>query len=126
MSLIVVIVIMGAALLIVSLSGLVIGLGERESGYSFQKSGEASTLADGCMDEAYLRLRRNASYGIGSGSMPFTAPNGSCTIQVSDLSGGQRQIDVTATADIYVSHIRSTVQTSSGTVSILSWEERGD
>ena len=124
-SLLIAIIILGAALLVVSASALVIGLGERESSYVAERGGETLSLADGCMDEAYLRIRRDPSWGL-TGAVPFTAPNGSCSIQVSDLGGSIRQIDVTATVTDYTSHIRSQYSIVNPVPSILSWEERED
>lgn len=121
-SLLIVIVILGSALLVISAGALLIGLSERESGFVAGIGGEARALADGCMDEAYVRIARNASWGL-SGAVLFTAPNGSCTILVSDLGGNSRSIDIVATHDGYVSHIRSTYTIGVG---VGSWEERSD
>lgn len=121
-SLLIVIVILGSALLIISAGALLIGLSQRESGFVAGLGGEARALADGCMNEAYVRIARNASWGL-SGAVPFTAPNGSCTILVSDLGGNTRSIDVVATRNGYVSHIRTSYATGVG---VSSWEERSD
>lgn len=124
-SLLIVIIILGAALLIVGTGALVVGLGEREEGFTIDRGGEARALVDGCMDEAYLRLRREGSWGS-EGSILFTAPNGSCTITVSDLGGGVRQIDVLGTADSNTFHFRSNYSLVGAVPVIESWEERID
>lgn len=121
-SLLIVIVILGSALLIISAGALLVGLSERESGFVAGLGGEARALADGCMDEAYLRMERDASWGLTSVVL-FTAPNGSCSIEVSDLGGNTRRIDIVATRDAYTSHIRSTYVIGGG---ISEWEERTD
>lgn len=125
-SLLIVVVILGTALLIMSLSALIIGFGEREGGDALQGAGETLAVADGCMNEVFLRLSRDASYGSGGGAIPFTAPNGSCSITVQDTGGGSRQIDVTATSASFVKHIRSSVVIAGAGVTLTSWEERGD
>ena len=124
-SLLIVIIILGTALLIIGTAALVIGLGEREEGFTMGQGGEARALGDGCMDEAYLRLQRDGNWGSG-GPILFTAPNGSCTISVSDLGGNIRRIDVIGTAGSYTSHIRSDYSLAATPPSIQSWEERTD
>lgn len=124
-SLLIAVIILGSALLIVGASALVIGLGAREGGYTMQRGGEAFAVADGCMEEAYLRIRRDASWGL-SDAVLFTAPNGSCSIQVSDLGGSMRRIDVTAQSAEYTKHIRSQYSIGSAIPVIVSWEERSD
>lgn len=124
-SLLIAVIVLGSALLIIGAGALIIGLGAREGGYTFAMGGEAFSLADGCMEEAYIRIRRDASWGL-SGAVPFTAPNGSCSIQVVDLGGNQRQIDVTAQAAEYTKHIRSRYSIASIPPLVISWEERSD
>ena len=126
MSLLVVVVILGVALLIMSLGSLLGGLGEREGGYALREGGETLAVADGCMNEVVLRIQRNAAYGLGGGAILFTAPNGSCSMQVIDLGGGNRQIDVTASMNVFVKHLRVIAVVSSGSAQISSWEERSD
>ncbi len=125
-SLLIVVIILGSALLIMVLGAFIAGLAEREGGYALQEGGEAFSLADGCMNEVMLRIHRNAVYGIGSGIIPFTAPNGSCSIEVIDLGGGNRQIDVIASMNSFVKHIRVTGLVSGGALLVSSWEERSD
>jgi hypothetical protein len=125
-SLLIVVVMLGAALLIMSLGTLIIGLGEREGSAALREGGEALSVADGCVNEILLRIRRNETYGIGAGVIPFTVPNGSCSIQVGDEGMGDRQIDVMSAIAAYVKHIRVTANVSGGVVTVLSWEERSD
>ena len=125
-SLLIVVVILGIALLIMSLGALIVGLGEREGGHALQQGGETLAAADGCMNEVLLRLHRDGSYGIGGAAIPFTAPNGSCSMTISDMGDGIRQIDVTATVQSFTKHIRATASVSGGTVAVSLWEERGD
>lgn len=124
-SLLLAIIILGAGLLIIATSALIVGLTQQESGYAVSRGGEARALADGCMNESLLRIDRDASWGL-TGAVPFTAPNGSCTMLVSDLGGGNRQIDIRATLAEYTAHIRATVSTADVSPVILSWEERSD
>lgn len=119
------VIILGSALLIIAVGGLLGGLQEQESGYAKSRGGEARALADGCMNEALLRIRRDSAWGL-LGTVPFTAPNGSCSIQVNDLGGQTRRIDVTATVSEYSSHIRTDFSLASTPPTIITWEERTD
>ncbi len=125
-SLLIVIIIIGSALLIITTSALVVGLGERQIGYISQRGDEALALADGCLDEAKIRIRRNTSYGLGQGALPLSLANGSCTIQITDLGANQRQIDSVSTVVEFTKHIRATIQINAGILTSLTWEERVD
>ncbi|MBI4599900.1 hypothetical protein HY732_03170 [Candidatus Uhrbacteria bacterium] len=125
-SLLVVVVILASALLIMSLGLLIVGLGMREGASAIREGGETLALADGCMNEVLLRMHRDPAYGIGGGSIPFTAPNGSCSIQVQDTGGDGRQIDVVATQGQFVKHVRVLATVSGSTVAQVLWEERSD
>lgn len=124
-SLLIAIILLGSALLIVSSGALIIGLSRQEGEYAASRGGEARSLADGCMNEAFLRISRDASWGL-SGAQPFTAPNGSCTIQVNDAGSGSRTIDALAQVAEYRSHIRATYSATTTPPSISAWEERND
>lgn len=124
-SLLIAIIILGSSLLILSTSALVIGLGQRESSTISERGGEALSLADGCLEEAYIRIKRDVLWGL-SGPVLFTAPNGSCTLQVSDLGGSTRSIDATGVVLDYTKHIRSQYSILGAVSTVLSWEERGD
>lgn len=125
-SLLIVVIIIGSALLIITASALVIGLGERQIGYIGARGDEAFSLADGCLSESTIRIRRNSSYGLGQGSIPLVFSNGSCSIQITDLGNNQRRIDSTATVAEFIKHIRSTVRIDPENVTLLTWEERSD
>ncbi|MEK7648940.1 MAG: hypothetical protein AAB400_03415 [Patescibacteria group bacterium] len=124
-SLLIAVIILGSSLLIISTSALVIGLGQREGSYVGERGGEASSLADGCMEEGYIRIRRDVLWGLSS-PVPFTAPNGSCTLQVANLDATTRRIDVTAVVAGHTKHIRSQYSLLGAVPVVLSWEERND
>lgn len=125
-ALLLIVLIGGSALLIISLSAVMLGLGEREIGFSRHSGGEAFAAADGCLEEVYRRIRQNLDYGVGIGSILFTLPSGSCTIEVTDLSGSRRSVDVIATVGSFIKHIRSSLTILGTTLTIDSWEERTD
>src|SRR3989338_7442802 len=89
------VLIIGVVALTMATSASLLGLGELELGYTYQKSGEAFSVADGCMEEAMRRLRLNANYGVGAGVITLTVASNSCTITVEDIGSNQRRITVT-------------------------------
>jgi hypothetical protein len=112
------IVIISAAVLVMSLSASKLGLGELELGYTSQKGTEALSAAEGCMDEALRQMRLNTSY---SGDT-LNLSNGSCTITVV-TSGSDRTITVTGTVGDYNKKIQSNITLSGNVITLNSWIE---
>jgi len=118
MAALMIVVIIGAALLLMAYSAIFLGLGDLEMGYNYQRGNEAMSVADGCMEEALYRLRKNNSY-VGA---TLTLDNGTCVIVVSG-SGATRTINVTATSDAYTKKIQADISISGNTITTNSWQE---
>jgi len=73
--------------------------------------------ADGCMEEAYNKVRRLTNYN----GETLPVDDVSCAIAVT-ASGSSRTITVTATYENYTRSLRSTVSLSPS-FSITSWQE---
>jgi len=117
----VVIVIVAAVGLLVAQSASFLGLGELGLGYTSQKGGEAFALADGCMEEAFRRIRLDTSY---TGNPSLTVVNGSCTISVV-VSGSDRTITVIGnTTDEYYATIESQISLFGNVITINSWAQK--
>jgi len=110
------VLIMGAAALTISLSLALRGIGELDMGFSENQSKETLALADGCVQEALLRLSRNAGYAGGVVSVE----DGSCTITVTS-AGTQRTISVNATIDRWTRKITARVDIASMT--LIDWKQ---
>jgi hypothetical protein len=121
MAALLVVVIIGAALLIMAYSAIYLGLGELEMGYDSQRGDEAMSVADGCMEEALHRLEKDNGYSGGT----ITLDNGTCTMAVSGAAGS-RTIIVTATADEYTKKIQADVTISGYLITVESWQELTD
>jgi hypothetical protein len=116
------VVIIGASAFIIAFSSSIIGLGELDMGYTVSGAGEALSIADGCMDEALERLRKESSYT--GGNLSYT--KGSCMIRVVSM-GGIGTVTVTAsTTENYYKKIESTVAVSGGNVNVNAWIEKGN
>lgn len=113
--------IISAVTLAVSVSIALLGISEAQSSLSAKKGEEVLKIAEGCGEEALLRLRDNAGYSDGS----LNVGNGSCTINVSG-EGQDRIIDITAITSgppQYVKKIQIIAKRVGNSINIVSWSE---
>lgn len=113
--------VISAVALGISVSIVLLGIGEANSSLGFKKGQETLRIAEACAEEALLRLRDSAVY---PGST-LNVGDGSCTMSVSG-SGSLRTIDVGATITgppRFVKNIRVNVQRLGQSISITSWSE---
>ena len=120
---IVTIVVLAALTVLLGYSAGILGISEIQLGYTSQKGLEAFSAADGCMEEALERIRKNNAYGVGAGTQNYTLGNGSCTVDVTDLGGGQRQIVITGTSGFYNKKIQTTITITAGSITVNTWAE---
>lgn len=85
-----VVVIVGAAALVMALSTALLGVRELEIATTADRGTLAKTFTDGCLDSALLVLRRNPT----PANYEFTDNVGQCIITMSDEGGGKRRIAV--------------------------------
>ncbi len=100
-----VVVVLGAASLVLALSATFLGLGEIEEAFEATRGGKAFSIADGCLEETLERIRENPNY---DGSSPPTFTDGSCTIIVTP-SGLQRAVAVEGAFGDYTKKLQATV-----------------
>ena len=112
------VVIIAAAVLIMAYTASILGLGELDMGYTSSQGTKSYVSADGCMEEALYRIRKNNSYTGGTLSLD----NGSCIISVSG-SDPDYSVAVTSTINNYTHNILSTITISNGVIIINSWQE---
>jgi hypothetical protein len=113
-----VVVIICAVALLMSTGAARLGLGELEAGYTTQKSDQTLYSADGCMEEALERLRRDATYT--GGSLNFT--EGSCILTVV-ANGNLRTITASVTAGDYNKKIQVSATLGGAATVINTWSE---
>lgn len=116
--LLLVVLIVGTTALLIAMGTAMNGIGELEMGTGESQSAEALAIADGCAQEALLRLSRNQSY---TGAV-LNAGDGSCTISVPN-TGGERVLSVTGTVDRWERVLTIRVQVSGSRITILSWRQ---
>ncbi len=112
------VVIVAAATLIMSYSASLLGLGELDMGYTSSLGAEAFSVADGCMEEAFRRIRLDTNYNGGS----LGLGSGTCIIGVV-ANGNNRTITVTGTVLEYNKKIEANLILSGNVITIDSWEE---
>lgn len=100
-----VIVVLGAASLIMAVGSAFAGLGAAETAFIIHRGNKAFSIADGCVEYALLRLRSNASYN-GFSPPPPLFSDGSCTISVVSAGPGAKSIEVSAVSGDYHKKIR--------------------
>lgn len=110
------VLIISAIVIAIAVSTSLIGIGEGKTGLLHFNGSNTLFLAEGCMEDALLKLRTNASYTGGT----ITRPEGSCSITVS--GSGTYTITVTTTNQSTTRQIQTTA-TRSGKVAISSWKE---
>ncbi len=118
------VIIVGAAVLIMAYSASILGLGELDLGYTSQKGMETLSTADGCLEEVLRQIRLKTDYGVGQGEINLTLDNSSCIIQVSDLGGGQRRINLVGSVNNeYYKRIQADLTLTDNVISLDNWEE---
>ncbi len=103
---------------VLATSVYLVGLSDLQAGFGSVQSEKAFALAEGCSQEALLRLSRSSSYAGGT----LSVGSHSCTISVTG-SGGTRAISVSATVGGNTRTILMDVSISGSTVSITNWSE---
>ena len=109
MALVTILVITTVALILAT-SASILGIGELQMGFNNKQSIESLAVADACLDEALIRLRRDNSYSSGS----LNVGDNSCTITVAP-SGNLRTITVESDVNDVVKKIEAQVDVSAET-----------
>lgn len=106
------VIILGTTITVISL-----GIGEGQSSLALTNGENTLHFVEGCMEDALLKIRANASYGGGT----ITQPEGTCTISISQ-AGATYTVTATSTATTYRRTIQAVV-TRSSSLTISSWRE---
>jgi hypothetical protein len=117
------IIVVGAIGVAITLSLLLLGVGNSRTSFAFEQSGQAKGLANACAEEA-LRQIVNLSTFTGSGN--FHLGQGSCDYNVTG-QGGQNRI-VTAEGEIgtIVRKVKVVISAVSPKIILTSWQETAD
>jgi len=97
----------------------ILSISEAQSGLAQQQAVQSSSIADTCLDEAYLRIERDSGYSGGS----LNIGQGSCNITVVTSAPNERIITVESNVDDIIKRIESEVDISTGEVQVNYWQE---
>lgn len=101
-----------------------LGINEMLSGSGVERSDQILQKADGCVEEAYYRLKLNPSYT--GGTIPYS--DATCNVSVSG-SGASKTITSTVSSGDYTRTITSDVDLKANTeatakgIDLTDWEE---
>jgi hypothetical protein len=113
------VLVLGGVALVVVLGIALRGIGEMGMGIAETRSQEAFSAADGCAEEALVRLALNTSY---TGDT-FALGNSTCTIIVTAGVSNQYTIDVTAVRDRWTRKIRIRANTAGSRLAVTWWKQ---
>lgn len=117
------VLVVSALVLFVATSISLLGIGEAKSSHDYYKGNETLKIAEGCMEEALLRIRKDSSYS-GTGST-ITIGNGACTISISG-TGADRTATIEAEISgqpLYRKRLEVNLKVTGNSVNIISYEE---
>lgn len=114
----IVVVLIGAAALIMAFSASWFGIVDVDTAYVAKKGEEVGALADGCMDNALQRLRFNVNY---SGET-LSIGTGSCIISVV-ANGNARAITVNVSSGSYYQGLMANIILNGNVITLTSWQE---
>jgi len=114
--------IIGAVTLAIGLSVNLLGLEEMKMGFRSNKSSESFYVAESCLEEALMRLKRESNYTGGS----LAIGNKSCSIVI-EANNDQRIITVSGDVNNMFRKIKAVVNIIADGVTygleIVSWQE---
>jgi Na+-transporting NADH:ubiquinone oxidoreductase subunit NqrC len=103
---------------VIVITSTLLGIGEGQAALALTKGEETLHFVEGCMEDALLKIRQNASYAGGS----ITRPEGTCSITVAQ-AGSTYTVTATTPVTTYKRSIQAVVQRGSS-ISITSWKEQ--
>lgn len=107
--------------LTISVSISLLGVGEAKNSLDYKRGQEVLKIAEGCVEEALLRLRNDDTYSGGS----LNVGDGLCNINISG-SGADRVIDVVGQIQgppSFEKSIQVNVRRSGNSINIVNWSE---
>src|SRR6056297_10402 len=114
----VVVLIIGAASLIMAYGATLLGLGELNMSYTARQGGGAMAGAESCLEEALIRLKRSPTYSGGN----LEIGEYSCIINISG-SGDPYMVSVESSYGDYTKKIEAEAVFDNGIPYLDSWRE---
>lgn len=110
-----------AVTLAVGLSMGLLGIGETQAGLTGEQSRQSFQLANGCLEEAILRIKKDNNYEGGN----LNIKEGSCNITVGrgPKQGNPFTINIQANVNNYIRKIEAQIDTQKEPVKLIYWKE---
>ena len=80
------------------ISAAVKSLDELSMGARASSDSKVFNVIESCLEEVLLQIRRDSSYGVGSGTINFSIGDGSCSVDVSAVSSN-RTLDLVSSSN---------------------------
>lgn len=94
-----------------------------QSSIQLKKSEQARYLADTCAEIALQKIWDDKNF---TGSGNFSGYGGSCTYQVNNLGGDNREVRASGTISGIIRKAKISINKVGGLVSVTTWQEVGD
>ena len=88
-----------------------------QHGYYSQRAEVASDAAEGCAEEAFLRLKRNNSFA----TTALTVGSSTCSIVIGGTNPN-RTFSVSSTVDTFIPRFDGTLPVSGRNVTLTNWD----
>ena len=111
------VLVISVVVLSITLTIVYLSIGQGQSSLALSKGEDQLAFAEGCMEDALLKVRANSSYAGGS----ITRPEGTCAITVSQV-GNVYTITSAGITTAYKRTIQA-VATRGSSIVITSWKE---
>ena len=118
-----VVVVVSAVALMLAYGAMMLGLGELDSGYTYQQSEQAFALADGCVEETLRRIKLDGTYGLGVGTVTLAMTDGTCEVTVTEPAANEREVTVIGWVEVFNKQIEVDLSLSGGAITIDEWKE---
>ena len=120
--------VIAAVVLVVGISIALSAIGELSMGFGNNMSTESLAVAEACMDEGLMRLKRACEAGncatyTGTGGTPLSIGGGSCTIVIDDLGGNVYTVTSESTLDDFIKTLEANVTAVGSSFTLNSWQE---
>ena len=117
------VLVVGAVGMAITVSLLLLGLGNSRTGFAVQQSYQAKALASACAEEGLEKIRGTSSY---TGTGTLSLGQGSCAYTVTSQGGQNRTITATGTVGTVIRKTKAIVSGIGLLITLSSWQEMGD
>lgn len=118
------VLIIGAAVLNISLSSVIVSITNNMNGLSYQNLSQATALSHACGEKALMDLKENEAY---AGNETVNLGNGTCEVLVVENLGDQsRVIKTIGRVNNTIRKTRIEISSINPDINIVSWQEVTD